>query len=372
MKINYFSEYQFDNLRAQLLALDEDKDVKGIMLIACDANNYNSTELDPILNQLQTDIFGGIFPAIIYKNKKHEKGFMLASFSLNSTVHTIENISSVDTDLDAEIMKISADYSDSKTIFIFLDGFAERISAFIDSVFGFLGIGFNYIGGGAGSLSMEKKPCVITNHGLKLDSVIVAGVDVDSGIGVKHGWLGISGPYKVTEAEKTVIKELDYKPAFDVYKEVVDKHSSRQINRENFFEVAKGYPFGINKIDAEKVIRDPLFIGENNSLVCVGEVETGSFVDILNGDKRSLIRAAGEAASLALTNKQHPAKNFIIFVDCISRVLFLEDDFEKELEEVRSNSEYLPVFGLLSIGEIADNGKDYLEFYNKTSVVGCF
>jgi hypothetical protein len=32
----------------------------------------------------------------------------------------------------------------------------------------------------------------------------------------------------------------------------------------------------------------------------------------------------------------------------------------------------LPFFGILSLGEIANNKTDYLEFYNKTSVVACF
>ncbi|MBI9069462.1 MAG: FIST C-terminal domain-containing protein [Salinivirgaceae bacterium] len=261
---------------------------------------------------------------------------------------------------------------ESKTLFVFIDGFAERINAFIESIFTIFGLEFNYIGGGAGSLSLKQKPCIITNKGIKQDCAVIAGIDLDSGIGVKHGWKSISGPYKVTSAEKTVIKELDFKPAFEVYKQAVEKHSGAVFKDDNFFDIAKAYPFGINKVDAEKVVRDPLFLGENNSLICVGEVETGSFVDILTGDKNSLIQAAGQAVKVALENKQNPVENFIFFVDCISRVLFLEDDFEKELDVVVKPNIEIPVFGVLSIGEIANNGQDYLEFYNKTSVIGCF
>lgn len=372
MKINYYPKYESDNLKKQLFAFDRDVKTKGIMLLACDANNYTPTELDPILKSVKKPIWGGIFPAIIYNNKKYENGFILAGCENSTTVNTVENISSIETDLDDEIMKISSEYLNNKTMFVFLDGFTERISAFIESIFTIFGLEYNYIGGGAGSLSLKQKPCIITNQGLKQDCVIIAGVDMESGIGVKHGWETISGPYKVTSAEKTVIKELDFKPAFKVYKEAVEKHSGASISKDNFFEIAKAYPFGINKIDTEKIVRDPILVGENNSLICVGEVETGSFVDILTGDKNSLIQAAGEALKMALENKQGSLEKFIFFVDCISRVLFLEDDFTQELEEIHSKNKKLPLMGVLSIGEIANNGKNYLEFYNKTSVIGCF
>lgn len=372
MKINYFSETSIEALQQQLLLFEQDSEIKGIILLACDENNYIPKKLNPVLTSLRKPIFGGVFPGVIIKDKKHETGFIIAGFNSTPEVNIIENISSTSTILDDEVLKLAENYMESKTLFVFIDGFAERISAFIESIFTIFGLEFNYIGGGAGSLSLKQKPCIFTNKGIKQDCALIAGIDLDSGIGVKHGWKSISGPYKVTSAEKTVIKELDFKPAFEVYKQAVEKHSGAVFKDDNFFDIAKAYPFGINKVDAEKVVRDPLFLGENNSLICVGEVETGSFVDILTGDKNSLIQAAGQAVKVALENKQNPVENFIFFVDCISRVLFLEDDFEKELDVVVKPNIEIPVFGVLSIGEIANNGQDYLEFYNKTSVIGCF
>jgi len=59
-----------------------------------------------------------------------------------------------------------------------------------------------------------------------------------------------------------------------------------------------------------------------------------------------------------------------LFIDCISRVLFLDDSFPLELQAVHERQ--LPLIGALTIGEIANSGKDYLDFYNKTAVVGMF
>ena len=54
-------------------------------------------------------------------------------------------------------------------------------------------------------------------------------------------------------------------------------------------------------------------------------------------------------------------------MDCISRVLFLGERIVDELETAAGDRE---LYGALTLGEIADDGRNYLEFYNKTSVLG--
>jgi hypothetical protein len=92
-------------------------------------------------------------------------------------------------------------------------------------------------------------------------------------------------------------------------------------------------------------------------------------VHILSGDADDLVAAASMALELgmaAFTGPREPA--ITLFIDCISRSLALGEDFGRELEAVARSS--TPLVGALTLGEIANSGKDYLEFYNKTSVVG--
>lgn len=114
------------------------------------------------------------------------------------------------------------------------------------------------------------------------------------------------------------------------------------------------------------VVRDPLMIVEKK-LVCVGRVPQESFVHVLHGSPESLLRAARKARDLASTSFGEGAPATMLFIDCISRVLFLGEDFGKELEMVSMPG--VPMVGALTIGEIANSGRDFLEFYNKTSVV---
>lgn len=343
--------------------------VKGLLILACDTNGFTPANIDKHLKNINAPIFGGIFPQIISGSENLERGTIVAGLSKKPDVHIVHNLSDASIEYEQMLDEQIPDTDKSKTMFVFVDGFSKRISALIDSLFNIFGLEFNYIGGGAGSLDMQQKPCLFTNNGLLMDSAVLALLDIESGIGVCHGWEKISGPYKVTESDRTEIKSLDWKPAFEVYSEVVEKHSKKTISKDNFFDIAKCYPFGISRLGTEKIVRDPFVVGKDDSLICVGEVPEEAFVHILTGDTSSLVKAAGKALSLGEDAFHEKAENkTILFMDCISRVLFLEDNFKGELSA--AYDEKTPLIGALTIGEIANSGKDYLEFYNKTSVVG--
>lgn len=355
----------------KLKALQNNKAVKSTLVFSCDKNNFTKENIDGFLKESTKPVFGGIFPEIIYADQKYTKGTVFAGIESETDVFTIDKLSDLAANYDGQLEDKVSDDKIHKTLFVFVDGFSKRISALIDALFNYFGLDINYIGGGAGSLSFIQKPCLFTNNGLLEDAAILAFVNTDSGIGVSHGWKKISGPFKVTECDRNVIKTLDWKPAFDVYKEEVEKWSHKKFTEGNFFDIAKGFPFGILKLDAESIVRDPIRVDEDGGLVCVGELFVDSFVDILQGEKSNLINAARTAfqKSLAAYGKSNKPGS-AIFIDCISRVLFLEENFSEEIKAVSENN--IPLFGALSIGEIANSGKDFLEFYNKTAVVGVF
>ena len=343
-------------------------DVSGILVLACDANDFQPERLDPILKGTPLPVFGGIFPGICYHRRKIKKGAIVAGLSNPLDVQTIEDLSDPKVDFDGVIDDKFPDTETTKTMFVLVDGFSQRISSLIDSLFNIFGLEFNYIGGGAGSLSMRPKPCLFTNDGMKRDCAVLAASGVRSGVGVRHGWKKLSGPYRVTESDRNVIKTLDWKPAFSLYKEVVQDQTGQALTPENFFDFSKGFPFGISKLEDEHIVRDPFMVGKRGSLICVGEVPQEAFVSILCGDVDSLVGAAGTALDLAKTNYRSRSPYLTtLFMDCVSRVLFLGDEFEKELDAVHEQG--VGLIGALTIGEVANSMKQFLEFYNKTSVV---
>lgn len=356
----------FNDIVRDVLAREQ---VKGLLILACDENNFTPADLDGLLRVVPVPVFGGIFPQIIHAKENLSRGTIVAGLPVEPNVQVIPHLSDTMVEYEEILDQKIPDAGEFKTMVVLVDGLSKRISALIDSLFNVFGLELNYIGGGAGSLSFEQKPCLFTSEGLVMDGAVLAMLDVKSGVGVSHGWISVEGPFLVTQADQNVIRTLDWLPAFEVYRQVVEKASGKVFTHDNFFEIAKGYPFGINKLDVEQIVRDPIMLGEDGAMICVGEVPEGSYVDILSGSVSSLVGAAKNALARAKhVYAGESGTQTVCFFDCISRVLYLEQAFGQELDAVYRRD--LPMIGALTLGEIANSGRDYLEFYNKTSVIG--
>jgi len=158
-----------------------------------------------------------------------------------------------------------------------------------------------------------------------------------------------------------------------LYKAEIEKDSDQPITTDNFFDIAKAYPFGIFREHGEDIVRDPISVGDQGELICVGEVPENTVLYILKGENAALIDSAQSAMLESVKNAKEQIEHTLV-VDCISRALFLEEEFPRELKQlshgsVDQNTEAVPQ-GVLSLGEISSYGGGVLEFYNKTLVVG--
>lgn len=356
------------SLQEMILSASSLPGINGLMILACDANGFTPENIDGVLSRAPVPVFGGVFPAIIYGKDLIRHGSLVIGLPRVLETVFVPDLSNNAIDYESFLDgKISSPLS-APTMMVFVDCFARRIGAFIESLFNVFNLHLNYIGGGAGSLTMEPKPCLFTSHGLAADGAVLALLKLESGVGICHGWNHLSGPYRVTSSEHNVIHTLDWRPALDVYREIVEAHSGKTFGGGNFFDIAKSYPFGISRLDSEDIVRGPFCAGADKSLACIGEVPQGALVSILKGDESSLIRAAVDAQEHALKAFPTGCETGIeIFIDCIARALFLGDRFNEEIESVKQGNR--PLVGACSIGQIANCGTEYLEFYNKAAVV---
>lgn len=357
-----------EGLEACLQNMVNQKGVSALLVLCADDNGFSKERIDPILTGLQLPIAGGVFPALIHNGQIHNRGSLVVGLADILNIQTVENLSAPDADYEQILDSQMSDSSKVGTLILFVDGFATRLSSFVESMFNVFGLEFNYVGGGAGSLSMERKPCILTNSGMLEDAAVLAFLETKSGIGVCHGWQELGGPYQVTESIGNAIHSIEWQPALEFYRQVIEEKTGIRLNQDKFFDTAQHHPFGIARLEGEQVVRDPYAINAEGAIVCVGEIQEGAFVSILKADEQNLIQAAADSLNLAL--QVFPADSragTCFFVDCISRVIILGDNYYKEIEAVYS--EDYPLIGICSIGEIANCRTEFLELYNKTSVM---
>ena len=90
----------------------------------------------------------------------------------------------------------------------------------------------------------------------------------------------------------------------------------------------------------------------------------------MHGNPSSLIAAAHSVALESIDNDIYDTD--LLLFDCISRVMFLGNQFEDELSAIQKHTPNgnAPLRGVATLGEIATAGNGFVEFFNKT-IVAC-
>lgn len=306
-------------------------------------------------------IVGGIFPRIVFHEQTYEEGFLLAKMSPCTSALIIEHM-----DGELEI----PDLEKLNSFMIVVDGLSSKIDYFLESFFELVGENAMIIGGGAGKLTLKQEPVIFSNYDMYQDAALIIGSYDLMGVGLKHGWSELEGPFIVTDSKNCELKQINYMDAFKFYKNIIEKHSKTLINKDNFFDIAKGYPFGINRYSKEAIVRDPITTN-GNSIILVGNIDINAVISVLKGSKSDLIDASRKAALCAIKNLPNKKPKQALLVDCISRLLYLDTSFEDELRSIANEFDKNTIlWGVLSLGEIANVNREKIEFYNKTCVIG--
>jgi len=343
-----------------------DKDV--VLILLGERDMPDVPKMISGLNENGIDFFGGMFPGLIYDDRKYEQGAVIKVLPALAGPYLIKGLDTEQIEIPDFISQPNKKYM----AMVLVDGLTSNIALFLSQLFDRLGNSVHYFGGGAGSLTLKQQPCLFTSQGFVQDAAVVTFIKAQCKLGVAHGWKKLAGPIVANKTCKNVVMELNWKNAFEVYREIVEADSGVKLPVQNFYDVAMRYPFGIYKEGAEDIVRDPIMTNEKGELICVGEVPEHSLLNILKGEPDSLIQAAGKAAKEACGKEIHCP----LVADCISRTLFLGEDFAGELAIVKENlvvtgSQGIPA-GMLTLGEISSYGETFLEFFNKTIVIGGF
>ncbi len=251
----------------------------------------------------------------------------------------------------------------------------------VRGVLDILGPHFPVVGGAPGDDFLFEKTYEYRDSEVATGAVAGVGLSgkFSMGIGVRHGWMPIGIPMKVTKSKGAVVYELDNKPAISIYQDYFGE-KAEELKKEPLARMAITYPLGIKVPELDEyLIRDPITVDEKGAITCAAEIPEGSEIRLMIGSKEKAIEAAEDAAHKMMEefaiDKAKP--KFILMFNCIAREkLFGQKAIDEIKAVLKIVGEDVPLLGFYTYGEqapiggeIRDPEKISTRFYNETVVM---
>ena len=338
----------------------------------------HADELDDLiaaLNARGVEYFGAVFPALIEGAQRCDEGVIVHPMPLAGKV-AIADLGGDTFSWTRPLPTVELDATKRHLLLVFVDFWTRCIPDLLDTLFDSYAGAVQHFGAGAGVGGRRTSRCLFTSGGAIDSGALVALVDLDGELCLRHGWRRVHGPLVATSTDGSEIRELNWRPAAEVYREVVGGFGYEGASDEELMGRNKRHALAISLENNEDVVRDPIGFTSDGGLACLSQVPENSVLHVTEGDTSALTEAAREAMTECAREFSGPAAARCLVWDCYSRTLLMKEEFERELEAARSVLEAatpgLTMEGAVVLGEIASKGERLPDFHNKTVAVGLF
>ena len=170
------------------------------------------------------------------------------------------------------------------------------------------------------------------------------------------GWKPLKRRFRITKADKEVLYELDGKPAFEVYKRYLNIEKN-----ENFFSNTLEFPLFLER-EGVNILRCPLSVNDDDSLVMSSDMEENAYVKIAYGDPDTILNSIREDGQKVADFQPEVIQTF----SCAARRAFWGDmNISKETIMFK---DVAPTAGFYTHGEFLRMDDNMLNF-NVTLVI---
>ena len=341
---------------------------KALTIFSASKNKFTKVTMNPILKALDIPVSGGIFHKIIYKDQLLAKGSIIVAWYNEIKItnyKNIENTTSIRDLVGTSIQDLTA--KDNGEYLIFIDSAVPKLEDNLDVLYKKIGFRASFAGGGAGSIKLKSQPCIFTNDGLLRNVMQTVATNHKAKITTTHGWQKQSGPHLVTSSYKTKIKTLNYEPVIPYFKKHNTLFRNHNLKSTAFSSFFNEYPIGIENIDGELLIREPVRFTEDE-IEYIGNIPEYSKIHILAGTKDSSRESVNkELQKLKLKEEKGTDATFIFA--CAYRDDSDHNGYSKEIKMLNNHvSNKENVIGVMTMGEIA-TGKSRLLHLQTQSIV---
>lgn len=331
----------------------------GVCALLPEAEKENVSALQSVCARRKIPLVGGIFPELVRDGDFCKNGVWLLCFEEMPYYALLDNLPADQVGAERAAKDIAAnirnhlDGTPNITLFMLFDSMVPNIGSLLDNLYLHLANRVNYAGGNAGSETFQPMPCLIDSQRIVQNGVLLMLLKKHHGAILEHGYHAPEHTVYATSTEGNRIAQIDWRPAFEVYQELVLRQYNVQITPENFYRYAVHFPFGIVRANHHVVVRIPVMLAEDGSLYCVGEVPANSLLTLLKApavDSNETMRVLTEGLC-SLNGGPGGAELLLLY--CAGRRMHLGlEAATAELRDFAQRTGGQRIAGALSLGEI--------------------
>lgn len=348
----------------------------GVCAFLPEAEKEKVGVLQAACHRCKVPLVGAIFPALIKDTHFVTAGIWLMCFREMPHFALYENLPTggVEAEQVAEVIandiRNKVERTTDITLFMLFDAMVPNIGTMLDNIYLHLANRVHYAGANAGSETFQPMPCLFDDERIVQNGVLVLLLAAHKGAILEHGYRAPQHTVYATSTAGNRISQIDWRPAFEVYQELVETQYGLQITKENFYEHAVHFPFGIVRANHHVVVRIPVMLNDDGSLFCVGEVPPNSVLTLLERPSVDTNETLRVLVSGLIALNGDPARSETLLFYCAGRRMHLGmEQATSEMSEFSKRTKSSQIGGALSLGEIGGSTvHGYPLFHNATLV----
>ena len=348
----------------------------GILALLPEAEQAALPTLQQACRGADVGLVGAIFPALTGSDGFITQGVWLLRFEQMPYTVLHPDLPTDSDDLQVALDGLVADLaphlgeSENTSLFMIFDAMVPNIGTILDELYLRLANRVHYMGVNAGSETFQPMPCLFDAERIIQNGVLLMLLESHQGAILDHGYEVPEHMIAATSTEGNRIRQIDWRPAFEVYQELARKEYGVEVDRENFYQYAVHFPFGIVRANGVIVVRIPVALEEGGSLFCVGEVPANAMLTLLHAPAVDSVHTLVTLTN-GLTELNGPlaGREMLLFY-CAGRRLHLGIDAATvEVRGLQQRTNVGQLAGALSLGEIGSTTQwGYPLFHNATLV----
>jgi len=344
----------------------------GVLVLLPEAEAQRLPVLQDACRRLGVPLVGGIFPALLTDDGFTQAGAWLLRFDTMVPHFLLADVGPDHAATARQIAECTAAAmpggAGRPTLYLIFDALIQNTGSMLEELYLRLADQVEYAGVAGGSETFEPLPCVFDGDRVVEHGVLGMLLPCNVPTVLEHGF---PAPGKVLTATATAgnrIVSIDWRPAFEVYREIVRDEFDIELTPVNFYEHAARFPFGILRANGEVIVRIPVSAEEDGSVYCIGEVAENAILFVLRAPAEDREHCALRLAT-RLQGTNGPLQAPLLVFYCAGRRLQMRADALPELHRLGTAAGSSTIAGALSLGEIGStNDGGYPLFHNATRV----